>query len=261
MGTSTAPLFTDSGLANGTLYHYTVAAVTAEGSGAWSVDTYGTPTAVPPIAPVNIAATPGNQQVTVTWSPVTGTTNYYVTIAGSPGGAAIGNSGATPGGSYIATGLNNDQPYYFRVQAAVGGPWSAYSAEVSAVPNPAANVGNISGKVAVNFAGYGSLGVRNATVSLQDTQGTAYSTTSDANGNFTLLNVPFNTYQLVVTAPDMDTLTQSVSLNVGNLPVNMPSMVVSSSTCPVCVKGDATGDGRVGLEDAIYILQVETGQR
>ena len=79
--------------------------------------------------------------------------------------------------------------------------------------------------IKINFAGCGSLGVRNATVSLQDTQGTAYSTTSDANGNFTLLNVPFNTYQLVVTAPDMDTLTQSVSLNVGNLPVNMPSKI------------------------------------
>lgn len=62
-------------------------------------------------------------------------------------------------------------------------------------------------------------------------------------------------------APDMDTVTQTLLLNVGNLSVTMPSLVVSSSNCPICVKGDATGDGRVGIEDAIYILQVESRQR
>ena len=254
IGTSTGTLFTDTGLVNGTKYYYSVAAVNASGTGAWSAETYGTPTADGTSAPVNIAVTPGNQQATLTWDPVAEATSYYVTVAESPGGPATSNSGNATDSFFTATGLNNDQTYYFRVQAE-GNQVSPFSAEVSVIPNPEANIGNISGRVSVNFAGYSDLGVKDATVSLQ---GTSYTASPDANGNFTLLNIPFGNYSLVVTAPNMDTVSQDVSLTGSSLPVTIPSMVVSQTSG---IPGDANDDNHLGLEDAIYILQILTGAR
>ena len=254
IGSPTATLFTDTGLTNETKYYYNVAAVNVNGTGARSDETSGTPTAGGTVFPVNIAVTPGNQQATVTWDPVAGATSYTVTVAESPGGTATGSSGNTTGSFFTAIGLNNGQTYYFRVQA-VGNQVSPFSAEVSAIPNPAANIANISGRVSVNVAGYNDLGVRNATVSLQ---GTGYTASPDANGNFTLLNIPFGNYSLVVTAPGMDAITQEVSLTEQNLQVAIPTMVVSQVTG---IQGDANGDNFLGIDDVVYILQVLTGAR
>ena len=102
--------------------------------------TLGT-TAVPPGAPTNVVATPGNAQVTLSWS------------APADGGAAIsryeykqettsgGNLGrwTTTGGTgttYTVTGLTNGTPYYFQVRAVnrVGdGPASVVA---STTPSP-----------------------------------------------------------------------------------------------------------------------------
>jgi len=259
VGTVTGTLFNDTGLANGSRYYYAVAAVKGGNSGAWSNETYGTPTADAVSAPVNVAATPANYQATVTWSPLTGATSYYVTVATSAGGPAItGNS--TTESLYVVTGLTNGQPYYFRVQAiGSGNQWSAYSTEVSAVPNPAANIGNITGQVAVNIAGYSNLGVRNAAVTLQ---GTAYTTTTDGNGKFTLINVPYGNYTMIVSAPGMDTQTQAISLANPGQSATIPPLVVSQPPPPPPgVKGDVNDDKHVGIDDALYILQMLTDLR
>jgi hypothetical protein len=113
----------------------------------------------------------------------------------------------------------------------------------------------ISGRVLVDFAGYNDLGVKNATISLM---GTNYSTTSDANGNFTLASIPSGNYTLIVTAPNMNTLTQQISFSGQNLSVTLPKMVVSSAAY---LKGDVNDDNRVGLDDVIYILQILSGAR
>ena len=107
----------------------------------------------------------------------------------------------------------------------------------------------------MDVAGYDGLGVKNATVSLQET---GFSVTTDNDGNFTLVNVPLGDYQLNISAPDMDTVSQSVSLSGQTLEVTIPPMVVNQSDY---VQGDANGDAQIGLDDAIYIFQVLTGMR
>ena len=262
IGSPVATLFTDTGLANGTKYYYSVAAVNADGTGAWSTKTagfsatYGTPTVVALPAPTNVAVIAGNQQATITWDSVVGAVQYFVTIATSPGGPNIlGNyTGGKP--NYTSTSLTNGQTYYFRVQSQPpGGRISAYSAELSVIPDPAPIIGNISGHISVNFAGYNNLAVQNATVSLQ---GTSYTASSDANGNFTLSNIPYGNYGLLVTAPNMDTVKQDISLTGSSLPVTIPPLLVSAANC---LNGDANYDKRLNLADAIYLLQILIGER
>jgi hypothetical protein len=111
------------------------------------------------------------------------------------------------------------------------------------------NGGSITGRASVSFAGYNNVGVRNATVTLQ---GTGYSAIPDADGNFTMQNVANGNYTLVITAPNMETVTRSVSVTGASVQVTLPAMTAAASR----IKGDADGDNKLGLEDAIYILQV-----
>ena len=254
VGTPIGTIYTDTGLTNGTTYYYIVSAVNETGTGAWaSSEEDITPTENAPLAPANVAISPGDTQATVTWDLVAGATRYKIIHATSLDGPynLYSYSSYT---SYTVTGLSNGQTYYFWVQAD-NGSLSAYSTGVSTTPDWPLNTGNITGQVSVDVAGYDELGVKNATVSLQ---GTDFSVTTEDDGTFTLVNVPFGDYQLVVSAPGMDTVIQNVSLTGQTLGVTVPPMVVTQSDC---IQGDANGDGQVGLDDAIYILQVLTGTR
>jgi cellulose 1,4-beta-cellobiosidase len=254
VGSPAGTLFTDAGIVNGTVYYHNVAAVNAAGAGAWATsEKSSTPTAAPPLAPNNVQIFPGDTQATVTWDPVTDAARYKITKATSLNGP-YNTYYYTNSPLYLATGLTNGQTYYFWVQAD-NGAWSAYSTPVSTTPQWPADTGNISGRISVSVAGYDSLGVRNAVVSLD---GTGFSTSTDNDGNFTLVNVPFGDYQLVVSAAGMDNLTQNVEFNGQNVQVAVPPLDVS---CLGCIQGDANGDDRVGIEDAIYILQTTSGIR
>jgi hypothetical protein len=149
--------------------------------------------------------------------------------------------------------LTAGETYHFRIVAINSAGTSM--GDDQAFTSTFANNGNISGYVSVNFAGYSDLSVKNATVFLQDT---GYSTTTDDTGNFTLTNVPFGTYKLVITAPDINSITQDVSLTEQSLQIAIPQMsVLQSDSQP----GDANGDNHLGIEDAIYILQILSGVR
>jgi hypothetical protein len=124
---------TITGLTNGTTYSVVVTATNAAGTGPGSASASGTPRTIPG-APTNLAATPGNGQVALTWSapasdggsPITG-----YTATASPGGTTCSTTGAL---GCTVTGLTNGTAYTFTVRAANAvGPGPA-SSPVSATP-------------------------------------------------------------------------------------------------------------------------------
>ena len=135
--------YLDLGLANGQAYYYVVTAVNWAGEGPASNEATATPAGAPG-APTGLTATPGDAQVTLTWtspasdggSPIT---NYRIHRGLSPGGEVflvqIGNLTA-----YLDPGLTNGVTYYYTVSAvnAIGeGPQSN---EANATPSAAPSV-------------------------------------------------------------------------------------------------------------------------
>ena len=183
---STATSYTVTGLANGTAYTFTVAAINANGTGAASSASAPiTPSAVPG-APTAVTGTPGNGTVALGWSapasnggsPITG---YRITpfIGTTAQTAILTGSTAT---SYTVTGLANGTAYTFTVAAInANGTGAASSASApitpSAVPGYATtvftdgfdsgtlsawngNAGNGSAVVSTAAAHTGSFGLR-----------------------------------------------------------------------------------------------------
>jgi cellulose 1,4-beta-cellobiosidase len=86
-----------------------------------------------PAAPATLAATAGNQQVTLTWSATSGATTYHVKRTAASGGpyTQVGSVTAT---SYTDTGLTNGTKYFYVVSALNAAGESVNSSEVSGVP-------------------------------------------------------------------------------------------------------------------------------
>jgi len=131
--------WTVTGLGNGQLYYFKVAAINIAGWGANSTEISVTTLATVPTAPQSLNAAARAGQILLTWaspastggSPITG---YRIYLGTASGGetllAMIGNETV-----YTVTNLTNDQIYYFKVAAvnAVGeGPLSI---EASATPS------------------------------------------------------------------------------------------------------------------------------
>jgi len=110
----------------------------------------------------------------------------------------------------------------------------------------------LSGKILAEIAGHPNMVVSNASVSLE---GTSYTTTTDNNGDFVLENLPSGDYTMVINAPYFTPITQNISLSEGqSLALSLPKMVVQQDC-------DIDGDGKVGLPEIIYGLQVVSGVR
>ncbi len=130
--------YTATSLTNGQTYYFTVAAVNAAGAGANATEVSATPHTVPG-APGAIIPTPGNTQVTLSWSApgnnggsaITGYNVYGGTTSGS--GSLIEAIGNVT--TYTATGLANGQTYYFTVAAVNAAGAGANATEVSATPH------------------------------------------------------------------------------------------------------------------------------
>ena len=167
--------FHDSGLTNGQTYYYKVSAKNAVGEGSLSSETSATPQPpppVPPSAPTLVSATPGNAQVSLSWSaptsnggaPVTNYTIYRGTTTGTETFlVTVGNVT-----SYIDAGLTNGQTYFYEVAAVNVAGTGPKSNERSATPQ------------AANFTVSGSPSSR----SVARGGTTTYSITLTASGGF-----------------------------------------------------------------------------
>ena len=130
-----------TGLSDGTTYYFTVTAVYGVANlGISSGQVSATPQS-PLGAPTGLAATPGNSQVTLSWSPppsggppVAGYDIYQGTSPGDEPASPV-NTSAVQGTSYLVTGLSDGTTYYFTVTAAdSAGQQGPPSGQVSATP-------------------------------------------------------------------------------------------------------------------------------
>lgn len=139
----TTTSYTNTGLTNGTVYYYKVAAVNANGTSGLSNEASATPQGTAPAAPTGLVATAGNAQVSLTWTASSGATSYNVYRGTSSGSETSIATGVTTT-SYTNTGLTNGTVYYYKVAAVNASGTSALSSEVSATPQvsaPAAPTG------------------------------------------------------------------------------------------------------------------------
>jgi len=124
--------YTDTGLANGTLYSYTVKARDAAGNVSTPSSASATPAdTTAPTVPSGLTATPGDAQVSLSWT--ASTDNVAVTAYRVYRGGVLIASPATP--YYTDTGLSNGTAYSYKVAAVDGsGNASAQSGAASATP-------------------------------------------------------------------------------------------------------------------------------
>lgn len=83
--------------------------------------------------PTGLVAVPGNSQVTLRWSALSGATNYHLLRATTPGGPYTATN-ATTGLSFTNTGLVNGTTYYYVLTASMTNGETSKSFEVRATP-------------------------------------------------------------------------------------------------------------------------------
>ena len=127
--------YTVTGLTNDQTYTFRVRAVNDLGASAPSTSESATPRVIllPPDAPVNLVASPGNESVTLSWDQRGAiVTRYEYELDGS--GTWISTQGTTK--SHTVTGLTNGDLYRFRVRAVNSAGTGEDSASRSARPAP-----------------------------------------------------------------------------------------------------------------------------
>jgi fibronectin type 3 domain-containing protein len=135
------PWYNDTGLINGQTYFYFIKAENAQGTGPGSNEVSVSPVhaAIEPSAPLGLVATPGNGEITLSWS----------APANDGGSAVIGYNvyrGPTSGGETLIallgnvlahndSGLTNGQTYFYVIRAVNAVGEGSQSNEASGVPN------------------------------------------------------------------------------------------------------------------------------
>jgi len=110
----------------------------------------------------------------------------------------------------------------------------------------------IAGKVIASIAGYDSLVIPNAAITLKYND-KEFSASSDINGDFEFLDVPPGNYTLIINAPDLETFTTQIDYDAQNFYfIDLPKLKVA------CLNNDINLDKKIGLEEAIYVLKIMT---
>lgn len=137
--------YTHTGLANGTRYYYVVTAVNANGEGFESAITFASPGAT-----VDLSATAGNMQTTLSWPVVNGATSYAL-FWDSMAANLIGYNNVSTqivgvSSPYVHTGLTNGGNYYYKVIAIYPDGWGPADSPVAkAIPGSTLMGGAVQG--------------------------------------------------------------------------------------------------------------------
>ncbi|MDH5328123.1 MAG: fibronectin type III domain-containing protein [Gammaproteobacteria bacterium] len=131
---ATSPV-TISGLVNGQLHTVMVTATDSSSESSDSISDQATPQGAPPGPVTDFLVTPGNKQIGVSWTAVSGATGYEVDYAEDAAFTVNKGTLATNSTSYTFTGLSNGVTYYYRILSTNGNGSSAWSSTVSAVPD------------------------------------------------------------------------------------------------------------------------------
>ena len=139
--TVTTNSYLNPGLINGTQYFYKVAAVNGSGAGPLSNQAMATPIALP-TAPTNVTVLPGNAQLALSWTAVSGATSYQVFRGTTSNGELAAAVTTVTTGTFLNTGLTNGTTYFYKIAALNGAGAGPMSAEASGTPQaqPAAPV-------------------------------------------------------------------------------------------------------------------------
>ena len=206
----TATTATNTGLNNGTTYHYVVSASNGNGESGNSNQASATPQLPPPPpVPASLTATAGNAQVNLSWAASSGATGYNIkraTISGGPYTTIVANHGST---SRSDTAVANGTTYYYVVSALGVGGESANSSEASATPvappapNPPGNLQASAGNAQVSLTWTAAAGATSYTLKRSTSSGDGYinvasGLTGTSHSNTGLANG--TTYFYVVTA-------------------------------------------------------------
>ena len=202
--------YTDSGLTNGTAMFYVVNGVNGTITSANSSEGTAAPSAnagaAPPAVPGGLVATAGTgAEVDLSWTAVSGATNYVLlraTAAGGPYTQVVTTDGTSYADKTVVTGT----AYFFVARASAGAEQSASSAEVSVhtsgtAPPPApTGLSAISTSTEVALSWNASTGATGYSVLRSGTSGGPYKSVATAGTTSYTDKVAVGTYFYVVTA-------------------------------------------------------------
>jgi fibronectin type 3 domain-containing protein len=183
--------YVDAALTNGTKYFYVISALNSAGESANSAEVSAVPTApvkAPP-APLNLQATAGNAQVSLSWSASTGAASYNVKRSTTSGGPYAKLASPT-GTTYTDAGLSNGTKYFYVVSAQNSAGESANSMEVNATPaaptippSTPTNLQAAAGDAQVSLTWSASTGATSYDIKRSTTSGGPYSQIATASTN------------------------------------------------------------------------------
>ena len=252
VATLTSTGFMDTNVSNGVIYYYVVSASNGSCSSASSAEASATPVCTPPSVPTNLLATPGDNQVALSWTaPTTGNVVSYTVSRSTVSGGAYSSIANPTGTSYADSTASNGTTYYYVVSASNGTCNSPNSTEVFAMPvatcaqaaptGVSATAGNRQvtlswtaaagatsygiGRSTISGAGYSSAGTTSATTFVDTdpalVNGTTYYYVVTANGACASPNSTEVSATPVCTPPIVPTgVTASANSSNGNITVS-----------------------------------------
>ncbi len=244
--------YVKTALSAGTNYYFIVTAVNSVGESAASAQVSAT-TAAPPVpvpaAPTGVTATGGSNQVTISWSPVTGADTYNIYWATATGVTTASTKITSASRPYVQTGLAASTTYYYIVTAVNSSGQSVASSQVSAttnappvvIPGAPSSVTATGGanQVTISWStvsGATSYNIYWATTSGVTTAGTKI--TSAANPYVHTGLATATTYYYIVTA--VNSAGQSVASTQVSATTNAPVVVIPAAPTGVSAVGGAT---------------------